>query len=189
MTLNLKWKIIIGLLAVLTLLAALSSVWFWYKGQKPTITPGNYAQAPEVKEVIKIKRVEVPGPERIVTVEKEVVVERLSLPAWVRDNPAEQTIATAQIAPYRGTTSAVAVLNTETGRSQIIAKQDPLPLLAFVNDREIGVRAGLNLKGEPETTLYGRYDFVRIGRAHVGVYGEAASTGQAKAQLSIGFKF
>ena len=186
---TLKAKILIGLLAVLTLLAASSSVWFWYKGQKPTVTPGNYAQAPEVKEVIKIKRVEVPGPERIVTVEKEVVVERLSLPAWVRDNPAEQTIATAQIAPYRGTTSAVAVLNTETGKSQIIAKQDPLTLLAFVNEKEIGIRAGANIKGEPETTLYGRYDFFRIGSVHVGVSGEAASTGQAKAQVHIGFKF
>lgn len=186
---TLKAKIIIGLLAVLTLLAMLSSVWFWYQGQKPAVTPGHYAQAPEVKEVIKIKRVEVPGPERIVTVEKEVVVERLSLPAWVRDNPAEQTIATAQIEPYRGTTSAVAILNTETGKSQIIAKQDPLSLLAFVNEREIGIRGGINLKGEPETTLYGRYDFIRVGRVHVGVYGEAGSTGQAKAQLSIGFKF
>lgn len=186
---TLKAKIIIGLLSALTILALSSSVWFWYQGQKPQATPGSYAQAPEVKEVIKIKRVEVPGPERIVTVEKQVVVERLSLPAWVRDNPAEQTIATAQIEPYRGTTSAVAILNTGTGKSQIIAKQDPLPLLGFVNEREIGVRGGANIKGEPETTLYGRYDFFRIGSVHVGVYGEAASTGQAKAQVNIGFKF
>ena len=184
---TLKNKIRIGILLVLTLSATASAVYFWY--HRPYINSVEYVNVPQIKEVVKIKRVEVHGPERIVTIEKEKIVTKLSLPEWIRTNTDEQAIATAAIEPYRGQTNAVALLNIKTGVGQIVAKQEPLSLFGFVNDREAGVRAGVNIKGEQETTIYGRYDFFRIGRVHVGVYGDASSTGQAKAQVNIGFKF
>jgi hypothetical protein len=181
-------KIVMGILVFLLILATSSSLYYWYK--KPAAGSGpEYEKPPEIKVVTKIKRVEVPGPERIVTIEKQVIVEKLKLPDWFKNNPDEQAIATAEIAPYKGKTHAVALLNTKSGVGQIIVKQEPLPLLGFVNDREIGVRAGMNTDGQPETTVYGKWDFVRIGAVHVGVYGEAASTGQAKVQIGVGYRF
>jgi hypothetical protein len=181
-------KIIIGVLAFLLLTATASALYFWWKPPPGTNTV-EYVKVPEIKEVIKIKRVEVPGPERIVTLEKEVIVTKLGLPEWLRTNADEQAIATAAIEPYKGKTNAVAILNVKTGVGQIIAKQEPIPLFGFVNDREIGIRAGVNTKGEPVTSIYGSWDFARIGAVHVGVFADADSKGDARAQVKVGFRF
>jgi len=181
-------KIIWGILLVFALTATASALYFWWK-KPPIVTQTEYIQVPQIKEVVKIKRVEVPGPERIVTIEKQTIVEKLGLPEWIRTNDNEQAIATATIEPYKGRTNAVALLNTKTGVGQIVAKQEPIPLLGFLNDREIGVRAGITIKGEPVTSLYGSWDFARIGNVKVGIYADADSTGQAKAQVSIGYRF
>jgi hypothetical protein len=181
-------KIIIGILAALLLTATASALYFWYK-KPPTVTQTEYVKVPEIKVVTKIKRIEVPGPERIVTLEKTVIVEKLGLPEWIKTNADEQAIATAAIEPYRGKTNAVALLNTKTGVGQIIAKREPLPLFGFLNEREIGIRAGVNIKAEPITSIYGRYDFARIGNVQIGVYGDASSDGRATVQVGVGYKF
>jgi hypothetical protein len=85
-------KIIIGVLAALLLTATASALYFFYK-KPPATNTTTYVNVPQIKEVIKIKRVEVPGPERIVTIEKQTIVEKLGLPEWVRTNADEQAIA------------------------------------------------------------------------------------------------
>ena len=183
-----KAKVIIGILSVLLLIATASSLYHWYK-TPAIITQTEYVNVPQIKEVVKIKRVTVPGPARVVTVEKTVIVEKLGLPEWISTNDNEQAIATASIDPYKGKTNAVALLNVKTGVGQIVAKREPLPLFGFVNEREIGLRAGINTKAEPETTVYGKWSFARVGNAHIGIYGDASSTGQARVQVEVGFRF
>jgi hypothetical protein len=180
-------KIIIGVLALLLIVATASSLYQWYK--KPTGSTTTYVKVPEIKEVIKIKRVSVPGPERIVTIEKKVIVEKLQLPVWIAADADEQAIATAVIEPYKGNTNAIGLINTKTGVGQIVAKQEPLSMFGFVNDKEIGVRAGYSAKQGQEIDVYARWDFVRVGNVNVGVYGEATSYGEAKAMVSAGYRF
>jgi hypothetical protein len=180
-------KVAMGILTILLILAAASSVYKWY--HKSTGSTTTYVKVPEIKEVIKIQRVTVPGPERIVTIEKTVIVDKLKLPEWIKTDADEQAIATAVIEPYKGKTNAVGLLNTKTGVGQIVAKQEPLPLFGFVNDKEIGVRYGTSIKNGMETDIYGRWDFVRVGNVNVGVYGEATSYGEAKAMVSVGYKW
>lgn len=185
-----KNRILVIALAVVTLIALVSAVVAWYRLQHQVpVNRTEFIKVPEVKTVTKIKRVEVPGPTKIVTVEKEVVVEKLKLPDWVKTDENKQVIATAEIQPYEGKTDAVAILDTKTGESVIVAKQIPLPLFGFENSKEIGLRAGVNIKGEAETGIYGRWSFLRVGNLHVGAYGEANSRGDAKAQLEIGYRF
>jgi hypothetical protein len=86
----------------------------------------------------------------IITVEKEVVVEKLKLPDWIKTDENKQVVATAEIVAYKGKTDAVAILDTKTGASEIVAKQVPLPLVGFENDKELGLRAGVSLKGSTE---------------------------------------
>ena len=183
-------QIKMGGMAVLVLIAVIAAIvaWYWPRPQL-TITNVEYVQVPQIKVVTKIKTVKVPGPTEIVTIEKEVVVEKLKLPEWIKTDENKQIIATAEIPPYKGKTDAVAILDTKTGASQIVAKQVPLPLFGFENDKEIGMRAGVNLKGGTETGIYGRWSFLRVGSFHVGAYGEANTGGDAKAQLEIGYRF
>jgi hypothetical protein len=185
-----KSRILVIALAVVTLIALVSAVVAWYRLQHQVpVSRTEFIKVPEVKTVTKIKRVEVPGPTKIVTVEKEVVVEKLKLPDWVKTDENKQVVATAEIQPYEGKTDAVAILDTKTGESVIVAKQIPLPLFGFENSKEIGLRAGVTIKGEAETGIYGRWSFLRVGNLHVGAYGEANSRGDAKAQLEIGYRF
>jgi hypothetical protein len=182
-------KIIIGILSFLMLVAASSAVYFWYHGQKVPLTTTTYTEAPKIKVVTKIKTIKVPGPTQIVTIEKQVIVDKLKLPDWIKNDADQQTIATAAIPAYKGTTNTVAVINTKTGESQIVAKQEPLPLFGFVNDREIGLRSGIDIKGASESAVYGKWDFARIGPVYIGVYGDANTKGDARIQLSAGFRF
>jgi hypothetical protein len=193
----LKWLkvtqnlIIVGL-SIVAIIALISATYNYYK--KPaTITVKEYVPTTEIKEVTKIKRVEVPV-EKVVTIEKEVIVEKLTLPEWLKTDPNKQILATAEIPPYKGKTNAVSVLDTKTGASEIIAKQIPRSLFGLANEREIGIRYGYGYfnkesKFQDEGAVYGRWDFLRIGNAYLGVYGEGTTRGDAKAQLSLGYKF
>jgi hypothetical protein len=187
-------KYISGLFGLLFLLAVASGVYVWYKTGHSILNTTTYTPAPQIKTVIKIKTVKVPVKE-VVTIEKPTVVEKLKLPDWIKNDTDEQVISTAAIPAYKGTTNTVAVLNTKTGASQIVAKQEPLSLFGFISDKEIGVRPGVDIKGAIVTSVYGSWDFVRVGSITIGAYGDVSfgsnvsSSGDSKLQLKIGYKF
>jgi hypothetical protein len=184
-------KIISGIIALVIVLAVASSVYNWYADQnKPAVSQCAYIPAPQPKIITKIKRVEVPGPERIITIEKEVVVDKLNLPDWVKTDANKQVIAVAEIQPYEGKTNAAAILDTKTGASEIIAKQIPLSFFGFENKKEIGIRAGYTTDGfAPRSTVFGRWQFLRVGNVHLGIYGEGNSGGEAVGQIELNYKF
>jgi hypothetical protein len=179
---------IVGILSIVAMIAIGSAIYFWYQHQKLVLNPTTYVTAPKIQVVTKIKEVKVPGPTQIVTIEKQVLVEKLKLPDWIKNDADEQAIATAAIEPYKGTTNAVALLNTKTGVGQIVAKQEPLSLFGFVNEKEIGIRAGIN-KSEQEITVYGHWNFARVGKVNIGMYAEGNTHGDARAALQVGYQF
>ncbi|RPH75895.1 hypothetical protein EHM76_00590 [bacterium] len=183
-------KIVAWTLSVIALIAIVAATVAWYRAinQKPVSTI-EYIKVPQIKVVTQIKTVDVPGPTKIVTVEKEVVVEKLKLPDWIKADENKQVIATAEIQPYKGKTNTVAILDTKSGASEIVAKQVPLPLFDFENEKELGLRAGVGIKNSAEVGIYGRWSFLRVGNAHIGAYGEANTNGDAKAQIEIGYRF
>ena len=174
-------------LVVIAVLAVASSLYSWYKPQ-PIITKTEYIRVPEIKETVRIKRVKVPGPERLVTIEKEVVVNKLNLPDWIKNDKDIQVIATASIEPYEGTTDAVATMNTRTGEGMIVAKHRSLGLIAFENRKEIGVRYGATIAG-PEVDVYAEWQFLRVGSTHLGLYVGANTHSDARAMVQVGYRF
>jgi hypothetical protein len=139
---------------------------------------------------VKIKKINVPGPKEILTIEKEKIVEKLRLPNWFAQNADEQVIATAEIPPYEGITDTVATLNTKTGVGNIIAKQRPLSLLAFENKKELGARAGYTTDEFKQLiTVFGRWQFFRLGNFHAGLYGEGNSEGEAIGQIELNYRW
>ena len=184
-----KNNIIIGVLSACLLIAVSSAIYFWYaERHKPPVSQIEYIKVPEVKTVTKIQRIEIPGPERIVTIEKPVIIEKLKLPDWVKDAD-KQIIATAEISPYDGKTNTVAILDTTTGVAEIIAKQEPPAFMAFTNNKELGIRAGYASTPAARATVYGRWGFARVGKIHLGVYAEANSEGEGMAQLEVSYRF
>jgi hypothetical protein len=175
--------------ALVVTLGLMSAIYAWYgERNKPPVSQTVYIPTEQIKEVVKIKRVEVPV-EKIVTIEKNVLVEKIKLPDWFLDET-EQAIATGVIQPYEGKTNVISTLNTETGIGNIIAKQEPLPFLQFENKKEAGIRAGYTTDGaKAHTTIYGRWQFLRIGSVHLGLYGEANSEGAGIAQVDLSYRF
>lgn len=177
-------------LMVLAILALGSFLWNTFKPAPPPVN--QWTPAPEIRTVEKIKRVHVPGPKQIVTIEKEKVVEKLKLPDDIAKNPNEQIIATAEIAPHRAKTDVVATMNTHTGEAHIVSRPRKPPFFEFISEKELGVRAGISTDGTA-ADVFARWDFVRIGGASIGFYGEAGATSmgktQAKAQVSVSYKW
>jgi hypothetical protein len=181
-----KKNLAIVALVVLLILAVIVA---WYRGNNEIPTSKTvYINVPEVKEVVKIKRIEIPV-EKIVVIEKEAAAKKLDLPEDIKNDPAKQITASGVVAPYEGKTNVLAVIDTGSGISSIVAKQVPLPFFDFENKKEIGIRYGVSFDNNLEGDLYGRWDFFRIANAHIGVYGEVNTTGDAKAMIQAAYKW
>ena len=165
-------KILIILLASVGILSTVSAFRNWIKPPN-VITQTEYVTVPEIKEVIKIKRVEVPGPERIITIEKEKIVEKLHLPEWFFVDDI-QAIATAVVTSYEGNTNVVATLNTETGAGSIIAKREPMSFMALESKTLFYLKPGISTRGDFPISAGVHRQLLRIKNVHIGAYGEGS---------------
>jgi hypothetical protein len=191
-SISFKIKIIAGVILFFLLLALVSATYAWYtEKNKPPVSKIEYIKVPEIKETIKIKRVEVPI-EKIVTIEKEVLVEKIKMPDWFRTDTNKQAIATAVIDPYEGNTNAVAVVDTQSGIGEIVVKQEELSFVGFANDKQLYAKAGYSTNKETQVSVGAEWKFVRLGKIKVGVFGEGRAafgtqdTGNRQAVEAIG---
>ena len=177
------------LLIVVTLVAVIAAGVAWYREQHPTlVSKAQFVNVDKIKAVAKIKTAMVPVKE-VSTIDKTAVVEKLKLSDDVAKDENKQITTTGEIHSYEGNTNVVTVLDTKTGESNIIAKQQPLSFFDFENKKEIGVRYGTTIKTGIEADVYGRWDFLRVGNVHLGLYAEANSLGEGKAMISAGYRW
>ena len=177
------------LIIIIILVASIAVGVAWYQWKHPmTTSTTQFVNVPQIKTVTMIKRIMVPVTQ-VETISKPEIVAKLKLDDTISKDPDKQVTATGVIAPYEGKTDVLSVINTKTGHSDIIAKQEPMSFFDFENKPEIGVRYGTSIKNGQEGDVYGRWDFLRLGKVHVGVYGEVTSYGEAKAMVSVGYKW
>lgn len=175
------------ILIIVTILAVSSAAWNWYHPQIRTISKTEYQTVVQEKEVVKIKRITVPGPVRIVTIEKQVIVEKLGINPVPGDD--SEIIANADIPCSEGGTSIVTLMDMTTGESTIIAKEKPLSLFGFPSNIEAGVRYGLSTDTLQQGNLFARWQFLRVGKVYLAAYGEMTTKPEAKAMLEVVYKF
>lgn len=173
----------------IAVIAVSSAAWNWFHPEVKTLTRTEYREVEKEKVVVKIKTVKVPGPREIVTIEKQVIVERLSLPPDVATDDAKVITGNADIEPSESGTSVVSVLDTVTGETVLIAKEQPLSLFGFPSDLELGVRYGLSTQAIQEGNLYGRWQFLRVGKVKLGGYLEISTLPEMKAMLDASFRW
>jgi len=184
---DIKNYVLCGVCLLLVIAAAVA----WYS-RPPAVTTEQYTPLPPIKETVRIKRVSVPGPKEIVTIEKQVVVEKLKLPDSIAQDANKQVIATGVVDAYEGKTNVIAVMDTAQGTSEIIAKQQSLPLFAFKNQKELGIRGGMAADKDGagyRGDVYGRWTFLRVGRIHTAVYGEMNTRPEGKAMLDMSYRW
>jgi len=138
----------------------------WTNAPQPAVQPS------EPKVVTKIERVVVPGPTKVVTIEKIKYVDKVPgalTPSTVQDNAAH-VIASATIPPSSAGGTASAILqygqdNVATGRIEYKPASPPF----FAVQKEFGVRAGMGTGGLVLGEVYARP--LRIGPVTIEVRG------------------
>lgn len=148
-------------------------VWTFWPREKPEV--GVSAPLPPAKEVRTVEKVRTEV--KVVYVYPEKVKAKLDLPPAVVDDKAKQVIATGKLAADARDYTLSAVLDTETGDSQIYAKPQPLPLIGPGKHGGIGIGYGLTNDG-PAMKLYSYQELLRIKKLNAGVRAEADQRGE-----------
>ena len=165
-------RVIIITLIIVASLAAVSSVYNWYKNA-PVVSQSEYTPAPEIKKAKEIKHKQIPAPTQIDVLDKDDAVRELKINDPVKSDERKQITATAEIPPYDGTTNVISFMDIKTGVSEIIAKQEPLSFFGFPNKKRMYGKIGYSTGCEIQATIGGEWLFLRVGNITGGVYAEA----------------
>lgn len=160
-------------IAVLAVIAVASAVYNFYKPSVVTSTQ-SYQPATVEHVVEKVKIITVPV-EKLVVYDKSELAKKVELPAEIMADDRKVIPANAEVQPYEGKTSVFTVTDTETGKSEMIVKQKPLPFFDLKNDKEIGARILASTSGGFMASIYGRWTFFRTGSIRWAGYGEIRS--------------
>jgi len=196
-------------LLILLILAVAAALWQYFCPQIRTVTQWQFHPVPVIKETVKIKKVLVPCPEQgLVVLDKQQVAEKLDLPwlqggdiasakvseevtspspegtAPVAGNPANlQVTATAQLPESDNGYQVVTVVNTATGVTTPVVKEQEAPWLQFRNDGAIGANYDINQRLQNQWDIYLRWDFLRLKGVYINTHGRLDNDGDAR----IGF--
>ena len=164
------------ILGALAIAAALLYLRYAPDSLKPwTNAPGPVTIAESAEEAKWVEPEFVPGPPRLKVYPKAKLSEKLDMPE-LKLLPGD-VVATADIPPSSGTTTAVATLDNGVGG--IVYKQKPAPFFAL--QKEFGVRAGFGTGGLVLGELYARP--ARVGPVTVEIRGFAQRTDRSGADF------
>jgi len=170
------------------------AVWWLRSAPSPppfTSTPGPVTVAPVptvVERIIeKIKVVKVPGPERIVFLEKAALATALKMPEL--NALSDNVLSVASVKPHTGPTTAIALLSP-TGEGRIILRQEPTPFWDL--KREIRLQGRYLFAGQNLTELDLLANPIRVGPvnllAGVGVELDRDSS-SLRGRAFVGFEY
>ena len=160
-----------GLVLVIVLMA--SAAWTFWPRERPDV--GVSVPLPAAKEVRTIEKI-IERP-RLVYVYPDKVKDKLDLPDAVVQDTTKKVITTGNLDAEERPYTLTAVLDIETGESQVYARPDPLPWIGPGKRGAVGVAYGLK-DGKPTGRLYANQDLLRVKALHAGVGGTLDQDGQ-----------
>jgi hypothetical protein len=185
---NISSNIVIIAIVVLAISAA---VYSWYHNPL-SLLKAQFSKAAPIPAAAKVSTTSLPV-KNIIVYDKKAISKKLKLPDEIANDDKKQITATAQTpaTDTTGKTDIVAVFDTEKNTTEIQTKQEPVSFFAFKNEKAIGIRYGFSAtsKINYEADIYGRWDFLRTGAVHWGIYGEVNSLGEGKAMVSAEYRF
>jgi len=115
-------------------------------------------------------------PVKLQAYDKETAYKKMHIPEIVLSDPKLELIGTGKVKPSEGGYTIGAVTNIETGKTEIITKEEKRPLFGFGGKTSIGALAGMTTKGDA-ALLYVNQDVLRIGGVNIGATGGAGTVG------------
>jgi hypothetical protein len=184
---NLNWRVIGEVAAAILLIAAAVAAWY----RAPVITRDRFVKVPEIKETVKLQRVEVPVT-KIVTIEKESAVKKLGLPEDLKADPNKQITATGEAKAHDSDTNiqTIAVMDTETGVTEIQQKEET-PFMTFspANGREVRLGYGLDTKRGQAGHIAASWQVLRLGSVYVGIEGRIETEPRAEVAATVAYRW
>ncbi len=166
------------------LAVVLAVLWtFW---PRPVPEVGQSVALPPAKEVRTVEKI-IERP-KVVYVYPPQTKQALDLPQDVVADPAKKAIATGKLEAEERPYTLTAVLDTETGESQVYARPDPLPWIGPGKRGAVGMAYGLK-DGEPTGKIYGYHDLVRVKAIHAGARAEIDQRGEYWAGIYAEYRF
>jgi len=171
-----------NIILILVIILFLSSmIWNWYHPR--VVTEFQEVEVP--KEIIRIEKVEVLGPEVVKVIEKTKIVRIFKLPDWIVKDKNEQIIAAGKAVCSGSNLSIACLLNVKTGEGKIIQKLDRRSFFGFPNKKTIEAQYGVR----QVTTILGSYEFFRIAGFNIKIYGRLDQEGEADAGVALKYNF
>ena len=176
-----KWVVAAGVVCL--------AAWiFWAKfGPRVPLSVTEFTTTKPISEVKNVPQKTLQVPKGLRVYQKQELIKKVSLPKEVVDSPTKEVTATGDIPATEYGAEAVAVLDTATGNSEIIAKAKPRPLFSLEKHGAVGVRAGVSTRDGYTGEAYVRQDLFQVGGVYVSAYGavEGNTSGKANAKAML----
>lgn len=150
-------------IALAAVIVAGLALWTFWPREKPPVNVA--APLPPAAEVRTVKQIVVQP--KLVYVYPDEVKAKLGLIEEIAKDPDKKVTATGKLKAEERDYTLSAVLDTETGESQVFARPDPLPWIGPGRQGAVGLAYGLK-NGEPMGRLYARHDLVQVKALHAG---------------------
>lgn len=172
-------------LAIAGIGTALLAIWTFHdKFARPET--GQAFQLPTAKEVRTVEKVAIQP--KVVYVYPDKVKDNLGLPKEIQQDKNKHVTATGKLDAEDRPYTLTAVMDSETGQSEVYARPDPLPWLAPGKYGAVGVAYGMR-NGEPMGRLYAKQELVRVKALNAGLTGTLDQDGQWFAGAYVEFRF
>ncbi len=162
----------------------LAAGWTFWPREKPVV--GQSAPLPPAKEVRTVEKI-IERP-KLVYVYPEKIKAKLNLPESVVKDAAKKVLATGKLDAEERPYTLSAVLDTETGDSQVYARPDPLPWIGPGRRGAVGVAYGLK-NGHAAGQMYAQHDLLQVKALHAGARGTVDTDGDWFAGGYVEFRF
>lgn len=128
------------------------------------------------------------APPKIIYVYPKSVKSDLGLPATITADDRQKVTATGKLKAEDRDYTLSAVLDTETGQSQVFSRPEPLPWFGPGRQGAIGLAYGLK-NGGATTRLYAHHDIVQVKALHAGPVGTIDQDGDWFAGIYAEWRF
>lgn len=155
------------IIALAAVIVAALALWTFWPREQPQVDVA--APLPPAAEVALTPKVIV-RPPKVIYGYPDEVKPKLGLIGPVADDPAKKVTATGKLRAEERDYTMSAVLDTETGHSEVFARPDPLPWIGPGRQGAIGLAYGLK-NGQPIGRLYARHDLLQVKALHAGAAG------------------
>jgi hypothetical protein len=160
------------------------ALWTFWPRDTPDI--GVSAPLPPAKEVRTVEKIKTDV--KVVYVYPDKVKEKLDLPAPVVADETKKVTATGKLDAQERPYTLSAVLDTETGQSEVYARPDPLPWIGPGRRGAVGMAYGLH-NGHTDAKLYAQHDLLQVKAIHAGARAEIDQRGEYWAGWYVEYRF